>query len=1533
MGTTATKELTGHNFNARVKDNLKPKLYSTQLLPKSDSVSIANVSDNIIVLPKIMSRPPGTAYLGSSPTMATAQIGESKEDRTDIIIDTGSDITLISHKFWSSMKQAPKEKAGQKVGLVQVTGKTSTNGYVNTNLTFETVEGSVKMQVEAYIIKGMKAPFILGNDFASQYKLSVNRDFTPSRIIFGSTGRYVEVIESATTPRTDDAGNVFHVYTRPDFKSNSERRAFRRKKSSQKKKLKTAPSNATPVYLSQSVNLKPETLTQVPIQVEFGKDQDEGFIERSLGTNSGTNDLYALSDCMITASTSHVQVANFSQKFIHLPKGQVLGYMFNPKEDLDKESDLDENILKAGYARANLIYSMTKEIKVPPPTEEEIELSKEVEGGPKTAELPDPDPIPSDQLFSEMHFGDQLTEEQKRKLEKIILKNSSAFGLDGRLGNYPAQVEINLRPGTKEISLAPYSASPEKRAVIDKQIDDWLQLEVIEKSKSAWGFPVIIVYRNNKPRLCIDYRKLNAVAIPDEYPLPKQTDILHTLEGSQYLTTLDALAGFTQLQVKEEDREKLAFRCHRGLYQFKRMPFGFRNGPSIFQRVMTDILAPYLWMFALVYIDDIVVFSRTFEDHCHHLDEVLKAIADSGLTLSPKKCNIAYQSLLLLGQRVSRLGMSTHKEKVDPILQIEDPKDVPTLQTFLGMMTYFSSYIPYYTWIVAPLFHLLKKSVPWKWGKLEKHAFELAKQALASSPVLAYPVPGMPYRLYTDACDFGIAAILQQVQTIQLKDLKGTKAYEKCKKAFEAQLPVPKFIIPDSKNKDILTGGASTDDTSNFDFKDVWADTFEDTEIHIERVIGYWSRILKPAERNYSATEREALAVKDGLIKFQVYLEGEKFVVCTDHAALVWSTTFQTVNRRLSNIGIYLAAYPDMVIVHRAGRVHTNVDPISRLRRRIPIQDGPLADMSQPLVLSNGENDGMTNLYQELGPDFEKDLLMQSSAHMIANESQHFTPRTFMSKVKIQTKRYKGKVFQVTSRTNQLMISISESEVQRFMKAYSNDPHFTDVLNKLRDEHDALNPPYKQYKVGDNGLLYFCRDDNYKLCVPKDLQLEIVAEIHDSLVESAHAGYHRTYNKVASVYYWPKMVQTIKQYVRTCDICQKAKPRRHGQRGFLKSIPIPSQPFEVVTMDFIMDLPVSNGYNAILTIVDKLTKYAHFIPCNTTIGEGGTAKLFHDHIWSKYGLPRQVITDRDARWTGSFWEHLTSLIGIQRSLTTAYHPQADGQSEIMNQTLEIALRTFVSPDMDNWSDLLKGFTFAYNTSQHSSTGQTPAYLLYGFDPLTPSDLLASTNKAIGRPSVENPEAEKFADMMNAIRTQAQDALRVAQAHQEDQYNKDHSYLDLKEGDLVLINPHSLSLLRSRKGKGRKLQMKYDGPFEILQKVSDVTYRLKIPASYKIHPVINIAHLEPYYKDADNPERPKKHLNREDFDKKPEYEVEEIIDEKMVKKGQRRQRRYLTRFVGYSPEWDEWLSKQQLTNSPMVLKEWELKQRLKSPKKS
>ena len=187
------------------------------------------------------------------------------------------------------------------------------------------------------------------------------------------------------------------------------------------------------------------------------------------------------------------------------------------------------------------------------------------------------------------------------------------------------------------------------------------------------------------------------------------------------------------------------------------MPFGYKNGPSIFQHIMQNVLAPFLWIFALVYIDDIVIFSLTLEDHISHLNQVFKAIEDSRVTLSVTKCHFGYQSLLLLGQKVSRLGLSTHKEMVDTILLLDEPKDHHDLQVFLGMMVYFSAYIPFYAWIARPLFNLLKGIMKWEWTEVHSEAFELGEQVLVNLSIRGYTKPRSPYRLYSDACDFGLS--------------------------------------------------------------------------------------------------------------------------------------------------------------------------------------------------------------------------------------------------------------------------------------------------------------------------------------------------------------------------------------------------------------------------------------------------------------------------------------------------------------------------------------------------------------------------------------------------------------------------------------------------------------------------------------------------------------------------------------------------------------------------------------------------------
>ena len=199
----------------------------------------------------------------------------------------------------------------------------------------------------------------------------------------------------------------------------------------------------------------------------------------------------------------------------------------------------------------------------------------------------------------------------------------------------------------------------------------------------------------------------------------------------------------------------------------------------------------------------------------------------------------------------------------------------------------------------------------------EQSAYDLCKQVLTQAPMRAHTMSGRPYRIYSDTCDFALAAILQQVQPIKIKELKGTKTYEMLERAYQAGEPIPELVTHLAKEE------------SDVPLQGEWGREFDETVVNIERVIGYWSRVLQSAERNYSPTEREALALKEGLIKFQPYLEGERIFAVTDHATLIWSKTFQNVNRRLLTWGLVFSAFPNMRIVHRAGRVHSNVDPIS----------------------------------------------------------------------------------------------------------------------------------------------------------------------------------------------------------------------------------------------------------------------------------------------------------------------------------------------------------------------------------------------------------------------------------------------------------------------------------------------------------------------------------------------------------------------------------------------------------------------------
>lgn len=265
-------------------------------------------------------------------------------------------------------------------------------------------------------------------------------------------------------------------------------------------------------------------------------------------------------------------------------------------------------------------------------------------------------------------------------------------------------------------------------------------------------------------RLCVDYRKLNAVTRQDAYPLPRIDDSLDALSGSTLFSTLDLMSGYWQVPLSSEAQEKSAFITRSGLWRWKVLPFGLTSAPATFQRLMERVLQGLHWKTLLLYLDDIIVMSADLQGHISRLTEVLERLKQAGLKLKPSKCTLMQTQVKYLGHVVSSTGVATDPEKVNAVRAWPEPKDVTQLRAFLGTAGYYHRYVPDYASVAKPLTQLTGEKSTWQWGPSEQEAFSKLKWLLTHAPVLGYPDPTSTYILDTDASAVGTGAVLSQVQ-------------------------------------------------------------------------------------------------------------------------------------------------------------------------------------------------------------------------------------------------------------------------------------------------------------------------------------------------------------------------------------------------------------------------------------------------------------------------------------------------------------------------------------------------------------------------------------------------------------------------------------------------------------------------------------------------------------------------------------------------------------------------------------------------
>ena len=374
-----------------------------------------------------------------------------------------------------------------------------------------------------------------------------------------------------------------------------------------------------------------------------------------------------------------------------------------------------------------------------------------------------------EEALTAAEFSPNLTDSEKADLVRMLIERRRAFAWGTRqLGECklpPLKLDVTIPdPIPARLRATPYPASPKTKQDISDMIDTLLDLGVIEPSQSPYAAPVVMVYQEGKGRLCVNFKAMNDITVAFSYPLPRMNETLACIGSASYITVLDLNRGFYQCWVHPDSVQYLTFCSHRGLFQFKRMPMGIKNGPAHFQYGMDTILGVWLregWV--KVYLDDVIIFSPSFVEHVRHLNTILGALEDAGMTVSIKKCQFAFGTLRALGRKVSGLDLAIDPHKTAAVDQWPRPQNVKQLMSWSGFINYYRNHIPGLAKIMKPMNTLLLKDASWEWTDACEKAFIASKKALLSAEVLAMPDFKKPFKLYVDASFEGLGGELSQL--------------------------------------------------------------------------------------------------------------------------------------------------------------------------------------------------------------------------------------------------------------------------------------------------------------------------------------------------------------------------------------------------------------------------------------------------------------------------------------------------------------------------------------------------------------------------------------------------------------------------------------------------------------------------------------------------------------------------------------------------------------------------------------------------
>ena len=995
---------------------------------------------------------------------------------------------------------------------------------------------------------------------------------------------------------------------------------------------------------------------------------------------------------------------------------------------------------------------------------------------------------------------EHLNMKQKNELAAVLENSQYAFrDHAGRTSMVKHTIDVGE---SRPIRGGRYRMSHTEEGKVREIVQDMLKKSVVRPSKSPWGASVVLVpKKDGSTRFCVDYRRLNAITTKDVYPLPRIDSTLDRLSGAQYFSTLDLTSGFWQVEMSEESAAKTAFSTPHGLYEFTVMPFGLTNAPATFQRLMDSVLGHLGVEYVLVYLDDVLIFSRTFEEHLAHIDTVLQCIRDANLCVKLKKCHFAQTRTAYLGHVISGEGIEPDPGKLTAVQELEHPKNVREVRGFLGFVGFYRRFIQDFSTKAKPLTELTKKANLWHWTPECTIAFNQLRDALLQQPVLKAPDFAQQFTVRCDASYLGLGAVLTQGEGIERRVVayasRTLKDAETRYTATEIECLAMKWAV--THFRPYIHGTRFTLET--------------------DHVALTW---LRTVQHSNARLIRTALALQH-LDMHIVHKAG-----VTMHDADALSRLRRKTNLPLRN--------PTKGVNLEGWTTSPKINPKAKAQLNSCTQQDTEEEVEESKQWSDYEYSSTNECESET--EFEEEE--GSEEHVPVETGTVAAGVNSLGAAQHQDSSNLGAEVQEQMRHDIRVHSVYGAVLRMCEGVKIESPIPANVVAMAKQ------------MVAREGLLYYVEQMNrggraaagstrFRLFIPKQQRAGVMFACHDHLLSGGHQGVKRTYEKVRARYYWPNMFKDIEEWCQGCRECMMRKSPG-GLRLSMSQIPIPSEPWEYISVDVMGPFVTAeeSGNKFVVVFCDLLTRYVETIPLRVQDALS-LARGLVERIVCRHGCPRLILSDRGLPFLSKLAHEVYRLLRVRKMDTAGYRPQTNGLVERFNRTFGDMLSVYVNSKHTDWDKFLPFLTFCYNTGTHAGLKETPYYLMHGRMARLPIDI-----------NLQPPDTQCEKDLMEYTR-ELLEGLRVARAYGTDNMQRAQQQRAAnappsrripvyQPGQQVLVRMEPLGTDMSK-----KLLLKWQGPYRVVRMLGQEGRSYEVTDNKGLGRPVNVLRMKVYSK--------------------------------------------------------------------------------------